>query len=65
MKNRDINRPTLGERIIQFIGDLMIVEGYKYFSSSEEWEKWFHEFKADLEAAKGLWRGRKCRQPQG
>lgn len=62
MKKRDGKLPTIGERIIQFIGDLMIVEGYKYFSSREEWEKWCYDFRADLEIVKGLWRGRKCQQ---
>lgn len=65
MKKRDRNLPTLGERIIQFIGDVMIVEGYKYFRSREEWEKWCCDVRVDLEVMKGLWRGRKCRQPQG
>lgn len=65
MKKRDRNAPTLGERIIQFIGDVMMVEGYKYFSSREEWENWCCGFRADLEVMKGLWRWRKCRQPQG
>lgn len=65
MKNRDRNMPTIGERIIQFIGDVMIVEGYKYFSSREEWETWCCGVREDLDAVKALWRGRKCQQQQG
>lgn len=65
MKNRDSKAPTIGERIIQFIGDVMMVEGYKYFGSRREWEEWCDWFQSELDTVKANWRGRVCRRPQG